>query len=90
MKPAAQLCRIYSIEQINKLELLFMKAIDYKLMVKQSEFDQYFNLIMKKSNEIQQKEFKVVLPKFEIIEDHFYPEHTKDVQRIQTNRFKNF
>ena len=62
-----------------------MESIDYKLMIDQTELDQYYNLIMKKSKELQEKEFKVTSSKFEIVEDHFYSEQAEGSSRTRTN-----
>ena len=76
LKAAIRNCYIYSIDELNQLESSFLEAIDYRLLVKPDELDRYFNLIQRKSLELQCKQFKIVQPKYELVENYFYPEHS--------------
>ena len=84
-KAASKQWGIYKVRDLNILETIFLESIDYKLMIDQTELDQYYNLIMKKSKELQEKEFKVTSSRFEILEDHFYSEQTEGSSRTRTN-----
>lgn len=77
LKAAARHCFIYSIEELNHLEAMFLENIDYQLIVQQEEMDRYFDLIKRKSLDLQNKQFKIVIPKYDIVENYFYPEHSK-------------
>ena len=70
-KQASKYCSIYDIKELNKLENIFLKAIDYRLMVSKQEQERYFKLIHNRSLELQFKQFRVYDFNYKIIDDYF-------------------
>lgn len=70
-KQASKYCSIYDIKELNKLENIFLKAIDYRLMVSKQEQERYFKLIHNRSLELQFKQFRVYDSNYKIIDDYF-------------------
>ena len=71
MKQAYKYCYVFNTKELNQLELAFLQAIDYNLMVSEDEIDKYFFLVTDRAQVLQCKKFKIHTDKFEIIEDYF-------------------
>lgn len=78
-KVAAKFWSIHDVRELNQLETVFLEAIDFRLKVEQSELEHYFQLINSRSQELQCKRFKIIVPTFEIIDDYFW-------MKVETNK----
>lgn len=77
-KQAVKYCSVYDIKELNKLESIFLEAIDYRLHVSKEEQDKYFGLISDRAQELQCKQFRVHVQNFDIIDNYFtQPEPVK-------------
>lgn len=72
MFSAKRHCYLYDLAELNSLERMFLEAIDYRLVVKTEEMDNFFNLVMLKSEQIQATQFDIVKPTLMIVEDYFH------------------
>jgi len=87
-KTASKYCWFSDIKELNQLESMFLDAIDFRLKVEEDELDRYFTLIRNRSQELQFKQFKIIQPKFEIIEDYFVVQHDKGKETIKLEPIK--
>ena len=72
-KQAAKYCSVYDIKELNQLESIFLKAIDYRLRVEQEELDRYITLMSERAQELQCKQFRKYVTDYQIIDNYFAP-----------------
>jgi hypothetical protein len=89
LKAAVRHCFVYSIEELNQLESTFLEAIDYKLVVQPEELDRYYDLVNRKSQELQCKQFKIIQPEYNLIEDYFYSEQSKAAEETHITKYQS-
>ncbi|CAI2361337.1 unnamed protein product [Moneuplotes crassus] len=88
-KHASKYCSIFDVKELNELERIFLKTIDYRLKVSQKELNKYLNSVYEKSQELQCKQFRVYVSRFEIKHDYFELEEENTKESIEFDEVQN-